>query len=89
MGQIILGIIITGAGVFMVLKTEWLINNFGRMAWFEEKLGTEGGTRLGYKLIGVLAIFLGIIVMTGSGPDFMRWLLAPLIRQNQTSSQIQ
>jgi cytochrome b len=86
MGQIILGIIIIAAGVGMVLKTEWLINNFGRMTWFEDKLGTEGGTRLGYKLIGLLAIFIGIIVMTGSGPSFFAWVLSPLIRNNSTTN---
>jgi len=85
MGHVILGIVITVAGALMVMKTEWLINNFGRMAWFEEKLGSEGGTRLGYKLIGIVAIIIGIIVMTGSGQEFMRWLLGPLIRYNQPS----
>jgi hypothetical protein len=83
MGHVILGIVITVAGALMVMKTEWLINNFGRMAWFEEKLGSEGGTRLGYKLIGIVAIIIGIIVMTGSGPEFMNWLLSPLIRYSQ------
>ena len=88
MGHVILGIIITAAGVFMVIKTEWLVNNFGRIAWFEEKLGSEGGTRLGYKLIGILVLIVGIIVMTGSGPEFMRWLVSPLVKYNQPSSQI-
>ncbi len=83
MGPIILGIIITVGGVFMIMRTEWLINNFGRMAWFEEKLGSEGGTRLGYKLIGVVAIVVGIIVMTGSGSELMRWLLGPLMKYSQ------
>lgn len=80
MGHIILGIIVTAAGAGMVIKTEWLVNNFGRIAWFEEKLGAEGGTRLGYKLIGLIAIFIGIIVMTGSGSGFFGWALSPLIR---------
>lgn len=88
MGQIILGIIILGGGVFMVLKTEWLVENFGRLTWFEEKLGSEGGTRLGYKLIGMVVIFIGIIVMTGSSSDFMSWLLSPLLKYNQAPSQI-
>ncbi len=83
MGHIILGIIITAGGVFMTMKTDWLVNNFGRITWFEEKLGAEGGTRLGYKLIGLLAIFIGIVVMTGSGPEFINWLLGPLIRTSQ------
>jgi len=82
-GQIILGILILAAGVGMVVKTEWLINNFGRIAWFEEKLGADGGSRLGYKLIGLLAAFIGIIVMTGSGDDFLGWLVSPLTRYNK------
>ena len=80
--QIILGIIIIAVGTGMVIKTEWLINNFGRMAWFENKLGSSGGSRLGYKLIGLLIIFIGIVIMTGSGPSFFTWLLGPLIRTN-------
>lgn len=88
MGHIILGIIITVGGALMVIKTEWLINNFGRMAWFEEKLGAEGGTRLGYKLIGLIIIFIGIIIMTGSGAEFTQWLLGPLTKYNQPPSQI-
>ncbi len=83
MGQIILGLLILIGGVFLVMKTEWLMSNFGRMAWFEEKLGTEGGSRLGYKLLGILAIFIGIIFMTGSGSSFVGWMLSPLIRTQQ------
>jgi hypothetical protein len=82
MGQIILGIIIMVSGLAIVLKTEWLLDNFGRIAWFEAKLGAEGGSRLGYKLVGLLAIIIGIIVMTGSGPGFLGWLVSPLIRYN-------
>jgi cytochrome b len=67
----------------MIINTEWLLNNFGRIAWFEEKLGTEGGSRLGYKLIGIIALFLGIILMTGSGNAFMQWLLSPLLQYSQ------
>ncbi len=88
MGHIILGIIITVGGAYMVIKTEWLLNNFGRIAWFEEKLGSEGGSRLGYKLLGLIITFIGIIVMTGSGPDFMSWLVSPLTKYNTPPSQI-
>lgn len=80
MGQVILGLFMVVGGVLIVMYTEWLINNFGRIAWFEEKLGTDGGSRLGYKLLGILAIFIGIIFMTGSGSGFMGWALSPLIR---------
>lgn len=87
MGHVILGILITAAGVGMIMKTEWLVNNFGRIAWFEDKLGSEGGTRLGYKLIGIIVLFVGIVVMTGSGPEFMRWLVSPLVNSSQGPSQ--
>jgi len=80
MGSILLGILIMIGGLFLVLKTEWLILNFGRIGWFEQKLAAEGGSRLGYKLVGLAAILIGVIVMTGSGPDFMSWLISPLVR---------
>ena len=83
MGQILIGLAMLAAGAFLVIKTEWFIYNIGRIAWFEAKLGTEGGSRLGYKLVGIVLIILGIIVSTGSGDDFMRWLLAPLLKYNQ------
>lgn len=83
MSQILIGGVLVAAGVFLVLKTEWLLSNFGRLAWFEEKLGFEGGSRLGYKLIGVLLIFIGIIFMTGSGATFTAWLLSPFLKYNQ------
>jgi len=66
-------------GTMMVIKTEWLLENFGRMSWFEEKLGTEGGSRLGYKLIGLFVIFFGLLMMTGSSDSFLQWILSPLI----------
>lgn len=68
------------AGVFLVVKTEWFLSNFGRIAWFEDKLGTEGGSRLGYKLVGIAFLILGIIVMTGSGGEFGQWALSPLLK---------
>ena len=76
--MIFLGIIILAVGVVLVIKTEWFLENFGRISWFEKVLGTEGGTRLGYKLLGVLGIFIGIILATGSGESFFLWVLSPL-----------
>jgi len=83
MAQIFIGIALVAAGAILVMKTEWFINNFGRLSWFEAKLGFEGGSRLGYKLIGVLLIFVGIIFMTGSGSDFAGWLLSPFLKYSQ------
>jgi len=81
--SIVIGILILAAGSFMVIKTEWFLQNFGRIGWFEAKLGAEGGSRLGYKLVGLIFIIIGIIVMTGSGTAFMEWLLSPLLKYNK------
>ncbi len=80
---IILVIIITIPGVLLVIKTEWFLQNFGRISWFEKQFGTEGGSRLGYKLVGILLIFVGIVVMTGSGPNLIEWILSPLLKYNK------
>lgn len=76
--MIILGILIIAAGAFFLIKTEWFIQNFGRIAWFEEKLGSDGGSRLGYKLIGLVAIFIGILMISGNSHAFFTWMLSPL-----------
>ncbi len=78
MSQIILGVFITAAGIGLVVKTEWFLENFGRIEWFEQKLGSEGGSRLGYKLLGIIVLIFGIIMMTGSGDTFMSWATSPL-----------
>lgn len=52
-------------GIFMVVKTEWFLNNFGASSWAEQHLGSSGGTRLMYKLIGIIMIVLAMMGMTG------------------------
>jgi len=75
----ILGALIIAVGAFLVIKTEWFMTNFGRIAWFEDKLGSEGGSRLGYKLLGIIIIFIGIILLSGNGANFFTWMLSPLM----------
>lgn len=87
MMQIILGVFITALGVAMVVKTEWFLETFGRVAWFDQNLGTEGGSRLGYKLLGILILFFGIILMTGSGDSFMGWATSPLTQYSTPQQQ--
>ncbi|MDO8499761.1 MAG: hypothetical protein Q7S66_03820 [bacterium] len=67
----IIGILLALAGVCMVLKTEWLYENFGTVAWAEEHLGTSGGTRLFYKLVGIIIIFFGFLLIVGLWQDFL------------------
>ncbi len=67
----IIGILFVTAGLFFVAKTEWLMENFGRIAWAEEKLDVEGGSRLAYKLIGLVFIFLGFLLITNMWESFL------------------
>ncbi len=61
----LIGIIVIAVGTLLVLKTEWLVNNFGRVEWADQHLGTEGGTRILYKLIGIVLILGAFLAMAG------------------------
>jgi len=69
--RVLLGIGIISVGTFFVIKTEWFLENFGRVEWAEEHLGFEGGSRLFYKLIGILIIILGFLVVSGLWYDLL------------------
>ena len=78
MGQIIVGIIGIVAGCIMVIKSEWLLSAFGRVNWAEIHLGTEGGTRFFYKLIGIITIFVSLLIMTGMIEGVIVAIFSPL-----------
>jgi len=67
-------------GTAIIMYTEWLLKNFGKVAWFEKNLGSEGGSRLGYKLIGLIIVFLGLLMTTGMMDGFLSFVLSPLTR---------
>lgn len=52
-------------GIVLVIKTEWFYENFGAIDWAEQHMGTSGGSRLMYKLIGIAIIFLAVFGVTG------------------------
>jgi hypothetical protein len=57
-----------GIGVVFVIKTEWFMQNFGRIPWAEEKLGDS---RLFYKLLGILISLIGIMLATNMLGGFL------------------
>ena len=67
----IVGLIALIVGVFLIVKTEWFIENFGTNAWAEEHMGTSGGTRLMYKLIGLAIIIIAMMGVTGLLGNFI------------------
>lgn len=70
-------------GFLIVTKSEWMLSNFGRIAFFDQKLGMEGGTRLGYKLIGMFIIFIGLLMMTNLIGGFLTWVFSPMLKYMQ------
>lgn len=59
------GLLGIALGSLLIMKTEWFVQNFGSNAWAEEHMGTSGGTRLMYKLIGIVIIFISMMAATG------------------------
>lgn len=65
-------------GSILVIKTEWFVENFGSIAWAEQHLGTEGGTRLAYKLIGIILIITSLMMATGVLQSILLSFFAPM-----------
>ncbi len=62
--RIIWGLLIIGLGLAVTLKSEALLKGFGSIQYFEEKFRSAGGSRFGYKLMGIIAIAIGTLVLT-------------------------
>ncbi|MFC1613604.1 hypothetical protein ACFL23_04735 [Patescibacteria group bacterium] len=74
------GLTLITIGVILVIKSEWFYQNFGSIQWAEQHLGTSGGSRIMYKLIGLICIFLGIMGITGLLNVFLLWITSPLTK---------
>lgn len=79
--RIIVGIIGIVIGSIMVIRSEWLLSFFGRINWAEIHLGSEGGTRVLYKLIGISAIIISLMIMTGMIEGLLMAIFGPLFGQ--------
>ncbi len=82
--HIVVGLIMVAVGFLLVWKTEWLVENFGHVDWAEQHLGSDGGTRLFWKLIGILIILIGFGTLTGIFQDILVITLSPLFRGVQS-----
>ena len=79
----IFGAILVIIGPFLVIKAEWFLENFGRIEWAEQHLGTEGGTRLFYKLLGLIFIFFGLTMVFNLFGGIVYWIFSPLLPKGQ------
>ncbi len=62
--RFLIGFLAMAVGFIITWKSEWLFRNFGTIPFFDKYLKTSGGGRLGYKLVGILFIFVGILAIT-------------------------
>lgn len=87
----IIGMIILGIGFVFVWKTEWFLINFGRIGFAEDHLGTSGGSRLFYKLAGVLLIIIGIMYAFDMTDSVLLWIVENIfgLKQEPATTQIQ
>ena len=76
--RVLIGLAIVGGGVFLVLKTEIILGFFGTVDWAERKLG-GGGSRLFYKLLGILICFIGFMVATNLWNAFLEATLGSIV----------
>lgn len=74
----IIGIILVIIGFFLNWKTEPIVGFTGLSDWAEQHLGTEGGTRLMYKLIGIVFIFFGMLAITNLHQGFLEATIGAL-----------
>lgn len=81
--RIIVGILGTAIGLVLTIKSEWFLRNFGRVPWAEKYLGLEGGTRLFYKLLGLIIIFISWIYAFNWLNNLLQFLLGGLFRGGQ------
>lgn len=80
--QYFIGALFVGLGILLVLKTEWFLENFGPITWAEENLGTSGGSRLAYKLLGILVIFIGFLLITNLFDGFLMGTIGKILIPN-------
>lgn len=68
--RIVIGLLLSVAGFMLVWKAEWFHQNFGTIDWAEQKFGGLGGSRFMYKLVGLIAIFIGFLAITNMHQQF-------------------
>jgi hypothetical protein len=72
--------IVICVGALLVVKTQWFYDFTGPIAWAEQHLGSEGGTRLLIKMIGVLMIIGVMMAITGLLQAIIRGIFGGLLQ---------
>jgi predicted small integral membrane protein len=80
--QYFIGILGTVAGFMLVWKTSAVLSFTGQIEFAEKYLGTEGGSRLFIKLVGLLIIFIAWLYMFNLGG----WILTTVFLPGHANS---
>ena len=81
--KLFVGIFAIIIGALLVIKSEWFLQNFGSIQWAEEHMGSSGGSRLMYKLLGIAAILIALMLMTNLLQLILINVLGPLFGLKQ------
>jgi hypothetical protein len=76
--RILIGLLVTAIGAFMVIRTRKILDFFGPIEWADAKLG-GGGSNLLYKVIGLVLCIIGIIVATNLWDAFLQATLGSFL----------
>jgi hypothetical protein len=76
--RILIGVILVALGAVLVIRTNSFMDFFGSMDWADRYLG-GGGSRLMYKLIGIVLCLVGFMVATNLWNAFLQATLGSLL----------
>ena len=63
--RILVGFLFVIGGALITIYSEAIFGMFGRVNFAEKFLGSSGGSRLFYKLLGVLFVIIGFLIKIG------------------------
>lgn len=67
-------------GFLFVWKSEWILEQFGRVDWAEQKLASSGGTRMFWKLFGLGIILASLFYLSGILQGIVSFIFLPRSR---------
>ena len=70
----LLSIFFIALGLFVSIKSEWMLKFFGYSEWAETKFRIWGGSRMFYKLIGIAIVFGTVMFITDWAQDILSQL---------------
>ncbi len=66
------------AGFLLVRYSSWIVKNFGHIKSAEHYLGSYGGTRFVWKIIGILFIIGALLTISGLMNNILYTIFSPI-----------